>query len=74
MISRPLTDGTIPPQPVMPPGQREILYERFRNVILGAGYTNPQPTLDSYFDLYMGDVPGFVKMLESYENNSFDPE
>ena len=52
----------------MPLGQREILYERFRNVILGAGYTNPQYILEDFFDLYMGDIPRFVAMLEEYEN------
>lgn len=71
MISRPLTDNVVTPQPTMPPGQREILYERFRNVIIGAGY-NPQPILEDFFDLYMGDVPKFVAMLEEYERRAVE--
>lgn len=50
---------------------RSELRERFRKVILGAGYGEPyaECVLTDYFDEYMKDVPKFVKMLESYEQS-----
>ena len=45
------------------------LRARFHGVILGAGYseTAAQGILAEWFDLYMEDVPAFIKMLEEYE-------
>ena len=61
------------PQPLR--RDRPYLKERFRKVILMAGYTNPEPILEEWFEKYMqGDVEEFVKMLESYEKNDGDPE
>lgn len=54
--------------------QRDVLYERFRKVIVMAGYKNgaPQRILDEYFEQYMGNIPEFVKMLEEYETKYAD--
>jgi hypothetical protein len=46
---------------------REELRERFKKVILLAGYKNPEPILQEWFDEYMKNVPDFIKMLEEYE-------
>ena len=51
--------------------------ERFRSVILKAGYTPEaaESILARHFDEYMQNIPEFVKMLESYENDpDGDPE
>lgn len=52
------------------------LYERFRKVIILAGYRNnaPQEILDRYFEEYMQNVPEFEAMLKDYEDNKGDPE
>ncbi len=49
--------------------KRDALRARFHRVILGAGYseTAAQGILAEWFDLYMEDVPAFIKMLEEYE-------
>lgn len=52
----------LPQQP-----SKETLRERFRKVILKAGYQNPEPILEEWFEKYMDNVPEFVKMLEEYE-------
>lgn len=52
---------------------RAVLRDRFRRVIISAGYTNPEPILDEHFDRYMENVPEFVKMLEEYEHADGDP-
>jgi len=55
------------PNPQSPPPDREALRERFRKVILGAGYASADGILAEWFDKYMENVPEFVKMLEEYE-------
>jgi len=52
------------------------LRERFRNVILGAGYTNPAPIIAQYFEIYMepSNVEGFLKMLCEYEQDQRERE
>ncbi len=61
------------PNPTPPP-DCEVLRERFRKVILGAGYATVDRILAEWFDKYMENVPEFVKMLEDYERNDYDPE
>jgi hypothetical protein len=58
---------TFPTQPT-----REQLRERFRAVIIKAGYVtyNGEKILAQYFDEYMKDIPSFVKMLEEYERKN----
>jgi hypothetical protein len=55
--------------PQQQPPDREALRERFRKVIIMAGYKGeaPDKILAEYFDTYMEDVPKFIKMLEEYE-------
>lgn len=55
---------------------REVLRERFLNVIRLAGYREgaPESICNEYLDRYMADIPGFIKMLESYERNYGDPD
>lgn len=55
---------------------RETLRIRFLNVIRGAGYREgaPEKICAKNLDKYMLDVPEFIKMLESYEQNSYDPD
>ncbi len=51
--------------------QRDILRDRFRAVIIGAGY-GPRAVdsiLEEYFEKYMQDVPQFETMLKEYEEN-----
>jgi hypothetical protein len=50
-----------------PQTERDTLRERFRKVILLAGYTRPEIILDEYFDKYMENIPEFVRMMEEYE-------
>ena len=54
----------------------EQLRERFRKVIIGAGYSGDAPgaILAEWFDKYIVDIPKFEAMLERYENNDYDPE
>ena len=54
------------------PQTREQLRERFRAVIIKAGYVtyNGEKILAEYFDEYMKDIPGFVAMLEEYEKKN----
>lgn len=58
------------------------LRERFRKVILSAGYKNPEPILEEWFEklsfanepLVPNAVhPEFIEMLESYEASDGDP-
>jgi hypothetical protein len=55
---------------------REMLRIRFLNVIRGAGYVNdaPESICNRYLDEYMKDVPAFIKMMEDYEKNDYDPD
>jgi len=69
---RPLTD--MERAAVYAASQREALRERFRKVILGAGYKSAEGILAEWFDKYMQNVPEFVRMLESYEKNNYDPD
>jgi hypothetical protein len=56
--------------------QREALRIRFTNVIRGAGYLNdaPERICAEYLDKYMLDIPSFIKMMEDYERNDYDPD
>ena len=61
----------IDPQPLR--RDRPYLRERFRRVIIKAGYSsnNGEKILAEWFDRYMqDDVELFVKMLEDYERDS----
>ena len=56
----------------VPADRKEVLRERFRKVILMAGYQNPEPILAEWFEKYYNDSqdPGqsqFIAMLERYE-------
>jgi hypothetical protein len=59
-----------------PDPTREELRTRFLNVIRGAGYKGeaPEKICEEWFEKYMQNVPEFVKMLESYEQNNYDPD
>lgn len=46
---------------------REQLRERFRRVILSAGYQSADRILAEWFDKYTTNVPEFISMLEEYE-------
>ena len=63
---------TFPNQLPQQPQTREQLRERFRAVIIKAGYVtyNGEKILAEYFDEYMKDIPGFVAMLEEYEKKN----
>jgi len=52
------------------------LRERFRAVIIGAGYSESAADLilAEYLELYPKDVPGFIAMFERYERAGYDPE
>jgi len=53
--------------------EREALRERFRRVIIKAGYAsnNGEKILAEYFDKYMaGDRTEFIQMLEEYERKN----
>lgn len=54
----------------------ETLRLRFIAVIRGAGYVNdaPERICAEWFPKYIVDKPSFIKMLEEYEKNNFDPE
>lgn len=56
-------------EPFGPPLERQELYERFRKVILGAGYSEiaAQGILDEWFEKLIVDVPRFIQMLSEYE-------
>ena len=47
-----------------------VARERFRNVILLAGYKNPEPILEEWFEKYWaGDRGLFFAMLKEYEED-----
>jgi hypothetical protein len=57
--------------------QREALRLRFLNVIRGAGYVLPgvaESICDKHIDNYMLDIPNFIKMMDDYERNDYDPD
>lgn len=56
---------------VTPAVDREQLRERFRRVIIGAGYSDAyaQQYLGSYFEDALNDLPNFLRMLHSYESD-----
>lgn len=53
----------------------EQLRQRFRAVIIGAGYSGEAPDriLAEYFPQYIEDIPAFEKMLAEYEQDGHDP-
>lgn len=53
---------------------RDQLKERFRRVIIGAGYSDAyaQQYLGSYFEDALNDLPNFLRMLKSYESGRGD--
>lgn len=51
---------------------RAALKERFRKVILGAGYKSADGILAEYFDKYMEDPGPFMEMLGSYEKDQHE--
>ena len=56
--------------------QRGLLRERFRRVILSAGYTPEaaESILAKWFEVYLKDLDKFVVMLREYEKSKGDPE
>lgn len=56
--------------------RRDYWRQRFRKVILGAGYSESaaEGILADYLPQYLNDLPRFTEMLESYERSQFDPE
>jgi len=53
----------------------EELRERFRKVILGAGYATADRILEEWFPKYIaGDRAAFIKMLVEYETKNYDPD
>lgn len=65
-----------PLTPVEQIPDREHLRERFRAVIIGAGYSESaaDSILAEYLEPYLKDVPNFIAMLERYERAGYDPE
>ena len=72
-LRRPFTP---PLNPVEQIPDREHLRERFRAVILGAGYLPEaaESILAKYFEPYLQNLHEFIAMLERYESAGYDPE
>lgn len=64
--------GTVTAPALASPVARELLRARFKRVILGAGYSErvAESILAQWFELYLKDIPKFIKMLEEYENGN----
>lgn len=67
---------SVPLTPVEQIPDREHLRERFRAVILGAGYSEKaaDSILAEHLEPYLKSPNEFIAMLEGYERAGYDPE